>query len=213
MDLPGLIYLAVNSVNGKMYVGQTSRELHTRIQAHDKESRDKRRTVFSKAIAKYGIEYFAFSIVETCDRSELNALEILWIAVYDTLSPKGYNVTAGGGGTRGLTGDKSANFGKTWRQSPSAIQKMIDFQNRPEVLEANKLRGATHNPLCDPAKREWALENLRKVATGQWADPVQRAKKLDGIRRAWQDPGVRAKRLAVPNSGRFKPRGITQCAQ
>ena len=52
-----------------------------------------------KAIHKYGIENFEFSIVEECDKSLLDDRECYWIRFYDSYN-NGYNATIGGNQNR-----------------------------------------------------------------------------------------------------------------
>lgn len=88
-----IVYKAVNKQNGKIYVGQTVRSLQERIAAHLRY----RTSLFSRALRKYGIKTFIFSIIEECNsKEELNKCEIKWIALLKSEHPNGYNMTAGG---------------------------------------------------------------------------------------------------------------------
>ncbi len=100
------IYLLTNMVNGKYYVGQTTRTLAHRWSVHKSEARSERTTsgYLYKAIRKHGAESFiAETLATTTDLEELNRLEKLWIIVLDSLNPLvGYN-GAGGGRNRFVT--------------------------------------------------------------------------------------------------------------
>ena len=48
-----LIYKHTNKINGKSYIGQTSRSINERLNEHLKSD-----SVFGKALRKYGIENF-----------------------------------------------------------------------------------------------------------------------------------------------------------
>lgn len=48
----------------------------------------------------YGIDKFHIEIVEECSEEELNEKEIYYIKKFNSLSPNGYNMTAGGDGVR-----------------------------------------------------------------------------------------------------------------
>lgn len=50
----------------------------------------------SRAIRKYGKESFNRTILEECPIEQLNEREKYYIAKYNTISPNGYNLTAGG---------------------------------------------------------------------------------------------------------------------
>lgn len=88
-----VIYVIINKINGKCYVGQTTRTLEQRIAEH-KSSKD---TCIGKAIQKYGRENFEVKVLEECNSiEELNEREIFWIAEYNSVAPNGYNLTEGG---------------------------------------------------------------------------------------------------------------------
>lgn len=71
-----VIYVLKNKINGKQYVGQTTRNLKQRIAEH-KSSKD---TCIGQAIHKYGLENFEISIIEKCKTiEELNEREIFLI--------------------------------------------------------------------------------------------------------------------------------------
>lgn len=82
-------------VNGKQYVGQTSRTLEQRWREHCTQ----KTCIIDKIIKRYGKENF--SIIEL-DRAntldELNDKEIFYINKLKTRVPNGYNVAFGGSG-------------------------------------------------------------------------------------------------------------------
>jgi group I intron endonuclease len=92
-----LVYLITNKVNGKRYVGQTTRTLNKRWNSHLTASRRGGKCAISKAINKYGEEKFSIEILRVCkSRKELSKFETLLIKKLGTLSPQGYNLTTGG---------------------------------------------------------------------------------------------------------------------
>jgi group I intron endonuclease len=91
------IYKITNKINGKSYIGQTKYSVKRRFNQHSKSY-----LPIGAAIRKYGVENFEVSvlnIVETKD--EANTFEIFYIKEYDTISPRGYNLAEGGGGSTG----------------------------------------------------------------------------------------------------------------
>lgn len=91
----GLIYLITCLVNGKKYVGQTTKTVEKRFKEHVR----RKKSLISKAIHEFGVENFTVEVLEECETSEqLNARECYWIAYFDCISPKGYNCTNGGQG-------------------------------------------------------------------------------------------------------------------
>lgn len=88
------IYLIVNNINGKMYVGQTTQSLEARWKQHQLEPRC---TAIHNAIKKYGPHSFDMFEIATAESiSQLNELEEALISDLKTLSPNGYNLRSGG---------------------------------------------------------------------------------------------------------------------
>ena len=89
--------MVINKINGKMYIGQTTKTLEERMKRHIYISKHDPKTHFQKALNKYGAENFIFEELEICDSmSMLNEREQYWIKKYNTLSPYGYNLNSGG---------------------------------------------------------------------------------------------------------------------
>ena len=92
------IYKIRNKINNKVYIGQ-SVKIEERWKSHILSSRQEKITnnsqIIHKAINKYGVENFEFSILEECDEASLDEREIYWISVYDSYY-NGYNCTKGG---------------------------------------------------------------------------------------------------------------------
>ena len=90
----GLIY-KITSPDGKIYVGQTNRTFHKRVLEH--KNPNSRCTVVSRAICKYGPDKMNFEIVEDdIPVEQLNEKEMFYIIMFNSLTPNGYNLTAGG---------------------------------------------------------------------------------------------------------------------
>lgn len=99
--MTGRIYLIRNMVNGKAYIGQTTRSVKERMREHISDARLKRtRMSLHLAIAKYGED--KFSVIELASAEEgeiLNDLEKYYIKTLRTLTcQNGYNISPGGKG-------------------------------------------------------------------------------------------------------------------
>lgn len=94
------IYKITNSINGKIYIGQTIEGIYDRWRKHvDWSTNHKSNTIFHKAIRKYGKESFLIEAICECDSKEqLNLAEIAFIHALSSLCPNGYNLTEGGEG-------------------------------------------------------------------------------------------------------------------
>ena len=94
----GKIYIIKNSINDKVYVGQTIQMLHTRFLNHLTASQLED-TKFYRAIKKYGSENFYIELIEKVSYEALDEKEIYWISYFDSYK-NGYNSTLGGQGVR-----------------------------------------------------------------------------------------------------------------
>lgn len=93
------IYKIENTINGKCYIGQ-SENIARRWRAHRSAAfnpnADNYDITLYRAIRKYGIDNFTFTVLKECELSELNELEIKFIQEYNCIAPNGYNLSAGG---------------------------------------------------------------------------------------------------------------------
>lgn len=89
----GHIYVITNKVNGKQYVGQTSRNIDTRFEEHCYD--DRSTSSIHQAILKYGVNNFFIEELEQVDLSLLDEREQYWIQKLDTYRT-GYNQNRGG---------------------------------------------------------------------------------------------------------------------
>lgn len=100
---PGIYYIK-NIVNGKGYIGKSSK-LRRRLYDHYKKRSDKNKVLY-KAFDKYGIENFEFTILQYVEENietlntVLSELETYYIQEFNTFK-YGYNLTLGGDGISG----------------------------------------------------------------------------------------------------------------
>lgn len=103
----GFIYITTNMINGKRYIGQ--KKFCNGWQTYLGSG-----TLFRKALKKYGKENFIRDIVAIAyTKEELDNLEIQFIYNYNANDrDKFYNITKGGGGGLGLSGELNGMYGK-----------------------------------------------------------------------------------------------------
>ena len=90
-----VIYKIINKINGKTYIGQTTRNIEIRWNEHKSRSR-KGDGKLSRAMRKYGVENFTIStIYEASNLEDLNKMEETLIYKYNT-TQNGYNIRIGG---------------------------------------------------------------------------------------------------------------------
>ncbi len=87
----GFIYIVENKVNGKKYVGQTTRTVKIRWTEHTCS----KNRLLSKAIKENGKEMFTFIKIEECEDALLDKKEKEYIQTYTSLHPYGYNIDEG----------------------------------------------------------------------------------------------------------------------
>lgn len=97
----GYIYKITNTLNNKVYIGQTTKSLQKRFTQHKNNSNKSyfSQIVLYKAFNKYGIENFSFEQIEEVPNELLDDREKYWIEYYDSYF-NGYNSTLGGRATK-----------------------------------------------------------------------------------------------------------------
>lgn len=92
----GVIYKITNTINKKVYIGQTMQAAQNRWSVHKSRAKNKNfSTHLYNGIRKYGIENFDFEIIEQCSDNNLDKRERYWIQYYNSYID-GYNETIGG---------------------------------------------------------------------------------------------------------------------
>lgn len=150
----GVVYVLTNTVNGKQYVGQTTKTAEWRFQKHSLRSQYRSR--INCAISKYGKENFTVETVdEAVDRKELDALERLYIFALQTLDPaKGYNVAHGG-------------IGNNIRTKEAAAKAGAKLKGRKIPRESVERMAATKRGRPRTAAEQAVLDKMREKRTGQ----------------------------------------------
>ena len=109
----GIIYCITNTVNGKQYVGQTTKALISRWRWHLRYANAGSQGALHASIRKYGTKVLRIEQIDSAaSLEELNKKETSWIAQLNTFTPHGYNLTRGGDGVLG------------WRPAQEAKDKM-----------------------------------------------------------------------------------------
>ena len=168
----GVIYLYVNKINNKKYVGQTMRSIKERHKKHISSTYNSNDTAYNlplhKSFRKYGIENFQLIILEIVPKESndkmirrLNELEIKLIKELDTLAKnkKGYNVADGGS-----SGNTFA--GKTDDEMKILKEKMSEAHKGKRLSEETKRKLSENNPKYWYGKH-LSEETRRKISEGR----------------------------------------------
>lgn len=131
-----LVYQVTNAINGKSYIGYTSKTLDERWRGHIKSSRKGSQFHFHAAIRKHGESAFIPSVLFV-EATEAGAKETEILLILDRCPE--YNKTMGGDGTAGHpvtaeTREKIRNNTPVRRGSDHPMYG----RKRPDVTERNK---------------------------------------------------------------------------
>lgn len=136
MNKYGIIYKITNKINGKVYIGQTTKkrgfkgryeysgEGIERVYKYHKSLKERNESYnkhLLSSIEKYGIE--AFEVIEEFDvaysKEELDKLEKKYIKDFNCLNPNGYN------------NDEGGNEGKLCEESKRLLSEKNSGENNP----------------------------------------------------------------------------------
>jgi len=118
-----IVYKATNRINGRSYVGVTTRTLEERKYEHERLAEKGEGYVFHAALRKYGFDAFDWEVVDRAQNlDELYRKEREYIEKYNAFT-EGYNLTLGGEcPTEGLVGERHHFYGK---ERPEEVKKKI----------------------------------------------------------------------------------------
>lgn len=109
------IYIITNTINNKVYIGKTKRDIWKRLKmehetdlVYNRHNNIYLQRAWNKYTPIHGEQCFTFKILEACNNNitieELNKKEKYWIAKYQSnIKEYGYNLTPGGDGGNPLT--------------------------------------------------------------------------------------------------------------
>lgn len=147
-----IIYKTTNTINGKFYVGQDSKNNPEYLGSG---------ILLNKAIKKYGEQFFVKEILEYCSsKEELNEKEKFWI---EKLKAKelGYNVADGGSGGNTYTEETKT------RVSNLLKNKFVSQETRQKMSQSR--RGFTHT---EESKKKMSNAHTGKKLTQEHKDNI-----------------------------------------
>ena len=147
-----IIYVIENTINLKKYVGQTSKDLELRWSRHKRASEYSKNMPIGAALRKHGKENFSIRELERVDSMEdANLREIYWANFYNSFSPNGYNLKAGG---------------RLHAQTSEETKRRISESNKGKIVsEATRLKSSlSHlgNKLSEETKAKMSATNSGK---------------------------------------------------
>jgi len=197
------IYVIINLVDNKVYIGSTIRNFRKRWREHRDSLKDgnHRNTHLQRAWNKYGEENFEFQILEKLeDRTDISLIskrEEFWITSFGSFkSENGYNIDVIVGGRKAVSEETRAKISKAnsgRKCSPEAKEKIVktlkslyqDGVEKPwnkglkmseQFRETARLShiGLKHKPETIEKIRSW---NIGKVVSSETKQKISSSKK------------------------------------
>ena len=206
-NLYGFLYLGRNLKNKKVYVGQTTLTIEEEwgdILKGGKAIRKKRQEnpnmkisarYIHNAIAKYGLDVWELKLIDIAyKKSELDAKEIYYVKIYDSMNPaKGYNLTTGGrtGGRLSPATKKkvSESVQNVWN-SPGYRERLGKAQSKS--WESEERREKNIKGLLKSWENEERRQQASEQAFKRWEDEEISEKMKLGLsmsaKKKWQNP-------------------------
>lgn len=210
------VYLILNKVNGKTYIGQRKSKLEWNVDKYIGSG-----VALKCAKEKYGIENFEKFLIQYCySKEEINKAEKFWIAEYRSRGKAEYNIADGGDGCSYWTGKKRPPLSEEhkrkisetskghkkpprtseWKIKQSETRKNKHwFTNGVEDVFTNYapedfVKGrhfVKHKPMADETRKKISEANTGKKLTGERLEQVRTA----SLGRHWFTNGIEEKFL------------------
>ena len=194
---------SLTAPSGKAYLGITNTNPEQRWNKHAASARSNSSLAIHRAIRKYGWNTFKKEILVEGSFAYVKELEIKAIALFNSFTPFGYNLTRGGDGVLGTT------YFRGRKHTPETIAKMKLVQQghvgtmngKHHTAEAKEKIAIAQRgekaywfgkTLTEETRQKMSVsgigrkhtatskELLSVKRTAQWADPAYRAKNIAG---------------------------------
>ena len=169
----GCIYIIKNTINDKVYIGQTVKTMEERWREHVYNARpDGRAQLIYLAMRKYGVEnFYVEELHHIQDGESLDELEIKYIAQFNSITPNGYNVLAGGSK---FIGDHPMRRPEIKQLFSERFKGDKNPAKRPEVRE--KIRQSSFGKIISAETRQKMSKNNGRYWSGKHLSDETRAK-------------------------------------
>ena len=163
----GVIYKITNTVNNKVYIGQTRRTFEQRKKQHLKSFKEqKTRTALINSVISHGVDKFIFNIIEECNDDNLDEREIFYINEYNSIVPNGYNIQLGG--RRIYTVKNKNTNGRSVCQYTIDGNFINEFKSASHAetyttIDSSRILKCCHNKAISSGKFRWSFEKLEKL--------------------------------------------------
>lgn len=186
-----IIYLTINLLNGKFYVGQLFNKYGKRAYLGSGK-------YILRAIKKYGKENFTrVTLCHCSNQEELNQMEIYWISYFDSANPKiGYNLAKGGNSNSG------------WKMPFHLVQKQKQRIVSNETRQKMKQSSRAGQTLTEEHKRKIAKAHIGLKSTPEAIEKMRIKKQKPiieydlqmNIIKEWPSALIASKELEIPRT-------------
>ena len=187
--IEGKIYLLTNTTNGKLYVGQTTRDFEKRMYEHANcyKYPNPANKHLASAIKNDTWEAFSKEIIfETTSLNELNEKEEYYVLFYNSRNPDfGYNKKAGGENHTATDEQKQAQSDRSKGENAYWYNKERDEETIEKIRQTKKDQGISNSVIC------YDINTLQEI------------KRYDSIEQACRETGTT--RPTIVNHCKNKP--------
>lgn len=182
----GFIYSILNKINGKIYIGQTTRDIKKRIVEHKSafNLQNHNNIYLLNAFNKYGWDNFEFSIIDTAlNLEELNKKEINYIQQYKSCDKNfGYNIELGGNNAK-----PSIETLRKMSESHLGIKQSKEWVNK-KIAKAGTEEAKKYGKPKTEEEKKYLSENSPKFWSGKTRDDETKNKiSKTKLERGWSD--------------------------
>ena len=167
------IYIIKNTINSKVYIGQTIDSLNRRFNNHKATTRTACIKLHN-ALNKYGRENFYIELIAECDSNIVaDSLESIYIKEYNSVE-NGYNIQSGGShGKHSEETKRKISETRKSKKIPSPNKgKRLSEECRKKMSETRKAR-----KIPSPNKgKKFSEEHKRKMSEAKLGKPNNRTK-------------------------------------
>ena len=168
----GIIYKVTNLINGKVYIGLTTRLLRERFASHLCVSLSNKKDIhckFHNAIRKYGKENFKIEQIDSADsKEELDKKEIYWISYYNSIE-NGYNMKEGG--FRGV----GYKHSKETRQKISDMNRKRVYSEQARKNMSIAQKKVKHHPASEETKKKMSETRKGHITTQETRNKISKS--------------------------------------
>ena len=154
------VYIHINKINNKKYVGITKTSLEKRWGKNGSEYTRDKSSVFGRAIEKYGWENFTHEVfANNLNKERACALEVMLIEMFRTMDRMyGYNIQPGGQlGNAGVVFSEESRI----KMREAKIGRKLTDEHKERISES--LKGHRPPNFTEESKEKLRLANIGKT--------------------------------------------------